>query len=296
MPLLSDFASPARFQVVRDGEFQHLGYLTSSLSAVLAVIGHERYLPELGENPRFTAVITTPKIAGQIPRCFAVAVSDTPLDAFFRVHLGYDADDRWGGYRGPTRIDPSAVVHPTAFVAERDVSIAAGVRVGPKATVLERTEIGAGSVLHPGVVVGTEGFEVRVLDGERMVVPHKGGARLGERVELQANSCVSRALFGGSTTLGDDTKTDNLVHIAHGCQVGQRVRIAASAMLAGSITVGDDVWIGPSAVLSSGLTVGDGASITLGAVVSRSVQAGERVSGHFAVSHRRWIDFVKSIR
>ena len=296
MPHLSDFESTARCRVVRDGAFEHLGYLTSPLSQVLAVIGHERYLSELGEDSRFSAVITTPEVADRIPKRFALAVSDAPLDAFFRVHLAYDADARWGGYRGPSRIDPSAVIHPTAFVAETDVSIGPGVRVGPNVTVLERTEIGEGSVLHPGVVVGTEGFEVRVLDGERMVVPHRGGTRLGRRVELQANSCVSRALFGGSTTVGDDTKTDNMVHIAHGCQVGQRVRIAASAMLAGSITVGDDVWIGPSAALSSGLTIGDGASITLGAVVSRSVPAGERVSGHFAVSHRKWINFVKSIR
>lgn len=296
MPRLSDFESTARFRVIRDGAFDHLGYLTSPLSQVLAVVGHERYLGELGENPRFSAVITTEEIADRIPAGFALAVTDQPLDAFFRVHLHYDADERWGGYRGPTRIDASATIHPTASIAERDVSIGPNVIIGPNVTVLERSEIGEGSVLHPGVVVGTEGFEVRVLDGERMVVPHRGGARLGRRVELQANSCVSRALFGGSTTVGDDTKTDNMVHIAHGCQVGERVRIAACAMLAGSITVGDDVWIGPSAVVSSGLTIGDGASITLGAVVSRSVPAGERVSGHFAVSHRKWINFVKSIR
>ena len=296
MPLLSEFEATAGLHVVRDGAFEHLGFLTSPLASVLAVIGHERYLPELGENPRFSAVITSPELADRVPDRYAIATSDDPIDAFFRVHLAYDDDSRWGGYRGPSRIHPTAVVHPAASVADNDVAIGPRTRIGPNATILERTEIGADCVIHAGVVVGTEGFEVRIIDGERMVVPHRGGARLGDRVELQANSCVSRSLFGGSTTVGDDTKTDNMVHIAHGCQIGRRVRIAAAAMLAGSITVGDDVWIGPSAALSSGLTIGDGASITLGAVVSKSVPPGERVSGHFAVAHRRWIEFVKSIR
>ena len=295
MPQLSEYESIAQLDVVRDGSFRHLGFLNSPLPDLLVVVGHERYLGELGDSPRFRAVITTPALAERIPSRFALALSEVPIEAFYRIHLAYD-HERWSGYRGPTRIDPTASVHPAAFVAEEDVAIGPGTRIGPNATVLERTEIGADCVIHAGVVVGTEGFEVRIIDGERMVVPHKGGTRLGDRVELQANSCVSRALFGGSTTVGDDTKTDNMVHIAHGCQVGSRVRIAACAMLAGSITVGDDVWIGPGAVLSSGLEIGDGASITLGAVVSKSVRAGERVSGHFAVPHRQWIEFVKSIR
>ncbi|MFT6397448.1 MAG: UDP-3-O-[3-hydroxymyristoyl] glucosamine N-acyltransferase [Bradymonadia bacterium] len=296
MPALNDFAEVANLTVVRDAEFSHLGYLTSPLSSVLGVIGHERYLAELGENPRFAAVIVPAALVDQVPKRFGVAISEDPLDSFFRLHLAYDEDDRWGGYRGPTKIDPSADVHPTAHVDEEDVLIGPNTVVGPKCTVLRRTEIGADCVLHPGVVVGTEGFEVRVVAGKRQVVPHRGGVILRDRVELQANSCVSRSLLGGSTCVGDDTKTDNLVHIAHDCQIGERVRIAASAMLAGSITVGDDVWIGPGAVISSGLTIGDRASITIGAVVSRSVPADTRVTGHFAIEHGKWMSFIKSVR
>ena len=125
---------------------------------------------------------------------------------------------------------------------------------------------------------------------------HAGGVRLGDRVELQANTCVDRAIFGGFTEIGEDTKCDNLVHIAHNVKIGRRCLLAAQAMIAGSVTIGDDVWIGPSAAVLSEITIGDGAYVTIGSVVTRNVAPGQHVTGNFAIDHDKFIVFLKTIR
>ena len=113
---------------------------------------------------------------------------------------------------------------------------------------------------------------------------------------MQANSAISRSIFGGFTQLGEETKLDNLVHVAHNVTIGRRCFLAACAMIAGSVIVGDDVWIGPGASISSGITIGDGANVTIGAVVTRNVPAGAHVSGNFAIDHDKFIAFLRSIR
>jgi len=96
--------------------------------------------------------------------------------------------------------------------------------------------------------------------------------------------------------VGDDTKTDNFVHIAHNVHLGRGCFLAAHAMVAGSVTMGDEVWIGPSAAISSEITIGSKANITIGAVVTRNVEPGQKVSGNFAIDHTRYMAFLKTIR
>jgi UDP-3-O-[3-hydroxymyristoyl] glucosamine N-acyltransferase len=115
-------------------------------------------------------------------------------------------------------------------------------------------------------------------------------------VELQANCCISKSVFGGFTEIGEDSKFDNMVHIAHNVKMGKRCFAAACAMIAGSVTIGDDVWIGPAAAITSEVDIGDKASITVGSVVSRNVAPGQKVTGNFAIDHDRFIEFIKSIR
>ena len=252
MPRLSEFSEAAHLDVVRDADFEHLGFLKSQLDNLVTVVSRERLLAQL-DSERFVAVITTPELAKRIPEHLGVATSEAPMDGFYRLHIAYDAPERYSGHRGATHIDPSAQVHPTAYVAEQDVWIGARTIVGPNANVLERAVIGEDCVLHPGTVITSEGYQVYDLDGKRMIVPHKGGTRLGDRVELQSNTIICRSMLGGFTTIGDDTKTDTLCHVAHECHVGARVRMAGSAVIAGSTTIADDVWVGPQTMISSGI-------------------------------------------
>ncbi|MCB9506254.1 MAG: hypothetical protein H6697_01150 [Myxococcales bacterium] len=295
---LHSFATPLGLTVVRDAAFANLGFLTSSLRDVVVPLRAPRYLDELvaRSDGAIVAVIAHPDVAEAIPSALGLAVATDPIDAFFRLHLLLDEPNRWGGRRGPTQIHPTAVVEPGAHVAASDVTIGAGTRVMAGAIVRERTEIGADCVIHSGAVLGSEGFEVRVIEGRRQVVPHLGGVRVGDRVDIMANTVVCRALFGGATSIGNDTKVDNLVHVAHDVQIGARCKVVASAMLGGSTWIGDDAWIGPNATVSNSLTIGAGAFVSLGAVVTRDVPPGARVSGNFAVDHDKLVRWLRTVR
>ena len=82
-------------------------------------------------------------------------------------------------------------------------------------------------------------------------------------------------------TVGRDTKFDNLCHVAHSVEIGERCLVAAGAVIAGSVTIGNDVWVGPKAVISSKISIGDRAFITLGSVVVQSVDADARGTSPF---------------
>jgi UDP-3-O-[3-hydroxymyristoyl] glucosamine N-acyltransferase len=295
--LLSDVARHGRYAVARDGPFTALGMMADARDGMVVFCEDERHIAACLENEAVAAVITTRSLAAAFPAPLAVGVAEDPRRAFHVLHnhLSDATDFYWRNFA--TEISAEAQVHPRAFVAQQNVRIGPGTVIEPHATILERCIIGRDVIVRAGATIGTEGFEFKHLrSGEVLAVRHAGGVRLGDRVEIQANCALSRALFGGFTELGEDTKLDNLVHVAHAARVGRRCFIAANAMLAGSVTIGDDVWIGPGSAISNQVTIGDGASVTIGAVVTRNVAAGERVSGNFALPHDRFLAFLRSIR
>ena len=148
-----------------------------------------------------------------------------------------------------------------------------------------------------GVVLGTEGYEVSSQNGRYRIIPHAGKVILEDGVQLEANTAVSKGLFPSrNTILSEEVTVDNLVHIAHGVQIGKRTKVAAQAMIAGSVTIGENVWIGPGVSISSEVTIGDQAAITIGSVVTKDVLPGKRVSGNFAIDHQKFLSFLRSIR
>lgn len=292
---LRDLPTHLGVDVARDGAFASLGFVSYATEGLLVFLESDRYLDELARNPRVTAVLTTRQLAELIPERVAVGVCERPRSTFYAFHgVLAETDFYWKDFE--TEIHPSARVHARAFVAERNVRIGPDCVIEPNATILERAILDEGVVVRAGSVVGSEGFQF-VTDGDALLpVKHVGGVHLARGVELQACTCVDLAVFGGFTEVGELTKTDNRVHIAHNCRLGKRNRLAAAAMLAGSVTSGDDVWFGPSCAISDGVTIGTGAAISIGAVVTRDVAARAKVSGNFAVDHARFIAHMRAIR
>jgi len=282
--------------VGNDVEFESVGTLKHQAPHMLSFIEGEKYIPTLKKNGNIRAVITSRQLAPLLENDCAVLIADNPRRAFFLLHnaLAEKSDFYWQDF--PSEISSEAQIHPTAYIAPRNVRIGRGTVVEPHVTILERTVIGEDVILRAGCTVGSQGFEFKRIDGNVLNVAHAGGVRLGDRVEIQANCALSRSIYGRFTQLGNDTKLDNLVHIAHHDEIGERCFIAASAMIAGSVTIGNDVWIGPGACISNEITIGDNASITIGAVVTRDVQPGDKVSGNFAIDHDKFIAFIRSIR
>ena len=293
---LSEIANKIPVEIVRDGEFESLGLMTYDNPRQLGYIEDAKYLPALVTKPNVACVIGTQDLASLVPQRIGLAVSEIPRKAFFEIHnyLAQNTDFYWKSF--DTKIAGTARIHPTAYVAQKNVRIGQRCEVGPNASILENSILKSDVIIRAGSVIGTEGFEFERIGEETMRVVHAGGVSIHRRVEIQANCCVSKAVFGGFTKIGEDTKLDNLVHVAHGVVIGKRCLLAACAMIAGSVTIGDDVWVGPSASISSEVVIGDGALVTIGSVVTKDVAPGQRVTGNFAIDHDRFIEFLKTIR
>jgi UDP-3-O-[3-hydroxymyristoyl] glucosamine N-acyltransferase len=182
-------------------------------------------------------------------------------------------------------------IHPTAVIGE-GTTIGAGTRVGAGAVIGRNVTIGEGGlihsrvtiydgvtigkrvVLHAGCVIGADGFGF-VWTGDRyQKFPQVGTVRLGDDVEIGANTTIDRAALG-VTEIGNGVKMDNLVHIGHNCRIGDHVVIAAQTGLSGQVVVeeraviGGQVGIGDKARIETGATLGSGCGILTSKVVRR---------------------------
>lgn len=139
-------------------------------------------------------------------------------------------------------IGRNCCIGPGAHIGA-SVSIGEGTVIHSHVTLYDGVQIGARVILHAGCVIGADGFGFALSDGRYEKFPQVGSVRIEDDVEIGANCCIDRAALG-VTRIGTGTKLDNLVHIAHNCDVGNHVVIAAQTGFAGGVTVGDYAVIG----------------------------------------------------
>lgn len=293
---LSELASVAAISVVNEGEFESLGLVEHQNPAMLVALFDEDYLNKVLGNSDTSCVITTSELVGRLPASLGIGICENPQKAFYQAHLHLLRRTSFYWKEFNTQVAPDVQIHGTACVASRNVVIGEGTDVGPGAVILEKTLIGKGCIIGPNAVLGGEGYEPKWVGNEHLVIPHAGGVRLHDGVTVQANTHVSRALYSGCTEVGEGTLIGAHVDIAHNVKIGRNCEIAPCAKICGSAILDDDIWVGPNATVSSLVHIATGGRISLGAVVTRDVQAGECVSGNFAISHSRFIEFIRSIR
>jgi UDP-3-O-[3-hydroxymyristoyl] glucosamine N-acyltransferase len=136
-----------------------------------------------------------------------------------------------------------------------------------------------------GARVGMDGFAWVAGPHGHQRVPHHGPCRVGSDVEIGANATVDRGSLG-ATEIGDGTKIDNLVHVAHNVRIGHRCMIMAQVGIAGTTTIDDDVQIGGQAGLAGQLHVGARARLAAQAGIIGDVPDAATVSGYPARDHR----------
>jgi UDP-3-O-[3-hydroxymyristoyl] glucosamine N-acyltransferase len=195
------------------------------------------------------------------------------------------------------KVDPAASIGPGCVVCQ-GASIEAGVVLIANVYLGKDALIAADTVLHPGVVigdrctigkhclifanavVGADGFGFLTATDDRPVtkVPQIGTVEIGDEVEIGACSTIDRAKFG-VTRIGNRTKIDNQVHIAHNCIVGEDVLLCGRTTLGGSVTIGDRTMVGGAVVLNDQAVVGSDAKIAGGSIVLDEIPAGEAVLG-----------------
>lgn len=191
-----------------------------------------------------------------------------------------------------------AVIDEGARVGAR-TEIGAGSYVGPEViigadcllyqnvTLYQGTRIGARVLLHAGVVIGADGFGF-TRDAERQLkIPQVGGVRLGDDVEIGANSCVDRGTLS-ETVIGSGTKIDNLVQIGHNCRIGRNCTICALCGLSGSTVLEDGVIMGGQVGMAGHQLIGVGTMIAAKTGVHGDLPAGSMVAGTPHMDIRIW--------
>jgi len=175
-----------------------------------------------------------------------------------------DGDASVGAYcviEAGARVGPRCKIYPFCYVGA-DCVLEADVVLYPHVVLYRDVTIGARSVIHSGAVLGSDGFGYVWNGKERVKVPQAGRVVVGAKVEIGANSTVDRAT-AGATSVGDGSKIDNLVQIAHNVSVGEHAAIAAHTGISGSSKIGDRVTMGGNVGIADHVTIAS--DVVLGA-------------------------------
>ena len=289
-----------------------LAPLDSADAGSLAFVAQARYASQLAST-QAACVILAPALAEQGRARGAVIVSDEPYLYFARLTQWWAARLRRAVVPG---VHPSAVVEPGAQIdASASIGamafIAAGAVVGPgvvvgpqcsigptavigaqtrlaaRVTLGENCRIGARGILHSGVVVGADGFGFAPTgkgdtseSGRWEKIEQLGAVRIGDDVEIGANSCVDRGALD-DTVIDDGVKLDNLVQVGHNVHIGAHCAMAGCVGIAGSARIGRHCTAGGGAIILGHLTLVDHVHITAATVVTRSILKPGQYSGLF---------------
>lgn len=267
----------------------------------LTFIRDERFVKKWVEGRAGAALVSrelqVPPFDDSARAIIVVDDADQAMITLLERIAAVQADNPEPGVHETAVIDDSAEVDPTATVGPRCV-VGAGARVGPRTVLHSGVTLGAGvevgsgctlhphvvlqpgttvgreCTLHPGVVIGADGFGYRPApDGNGIVkIPHIGGVRIGDGVEIGANTAIDRGKFG-DTTIGDGTKIDNLVQIGHNCTVGRFVIICGACAIGGSTTIGDGATLAGACMIADNVTIAPGAKLGGAAQVPGDIDA-----------------------
>ena len=282
----------------------------------LAFFDNPKYLDALRAT-RALACFVSERFASQVPKSTIALVTEAPMRAFASVLSRlYPEAIAPGSCFGSNGISPGAFVHPEArletnvivdpgAVIGPGVEIGSGSAVGPNVVIGAQVRIGRDCligpgarianalignrvIIHAGAAIGQDGFGFAVDGRGHMKVPQIGRVIIQDDVEIGANSTVDRGMMR-DTVIGEGTKIDNLVQIAHNVQIGRHCLIAAQAGISGSTEFGDFVSVGGQAGFAGHLIVGSGAQIAGQAGVIADVPAKARLGGTPARAFRDWL-------
>lgn len=183
-------------------------------------------------------------------------------------------------------------IHDTAQIYE-GAEIGDNVQIGPHTVIYGCVQIGDNVKIGANNTIGSEGYGyVKDENGKLVKFPHVAGVRIKSDVEIGNNTCIDRGSLS-DTVIGEGTKVDNLVHIAHNVKIGKNCHIIATAIISGSVEIGDDVWIAPNSTIREHLSIGKKSLIGLGSVVTKSVGEDQVISGFPAMPFKKMVENFK---
>lgn len=279
-------------------------------------------------TPQCLSFLSSPKYVNQLADCQAGAVLIHPkqVEAFAgnklivaNPYIAYAQASQFfakpkppAGERHPTAIvHPSATLHPSVYlgpyvVIEANCQLEEGVRVEahsyvgpnchlgantrlhPRVTLYSDVTTGAECILHSGCVIGSDGFGNAPTGADWLKIAQLGGVVLGDKVEVGANTTIDCGALG-DTLVHRDVKLDNLIHLAHNCEIGAHTAMASQVGISGSTKVGKNCMLGGQSGFAGHLTIADNVNFTGKSMVTGSIkEAGTYSSGTSILPNAAW--------
>jgi UDP-3-O-[3-hydroxymyristoyl] glucosamine N-acyltransferase len=275
--------------------------------ANLSFLSHPKYLNKLAASAAACVIVSPAMKDAALVRGACIVVAD-PYRYFARV------TQLWKRHHEPqeaARIHPSAAIDPSAQLGEgvsvaafvciaagavigagarlgehcvigREARVGAQSRLAARVTLGERCQLGERCILHAGVVIGSDGFGFAPHAGRWEKIEQLGAVRIGNDVEIGANTCIDRGALG-DTVIEDGVKLDNLIQIGHNVHVGQHTAMAGCVGVAGSAQIGAHCTIGGGAVVLGHLRLADHVNVSASSVVTRSILKPGHYTGFFPI-------------
>lgn len=262
---------------------------------------YDRKSKEKAAAMKAKACVTTEDLKQFVPEGVIVLISDNPKVAFIKLNeFMYTERKPAAGIDGSAKIAVSAKIgtgcHIGANVVigenveigdnctiEPNVVIAQGCKIGHDCRIgcnasIAYSVIGNNCYIYTGARIGFDGFGFQLMGGQHHRIPQLGRVIIGNDVEIGANTCVDRGALD-DTVIGDGSRIDNLVQIAHNDKLGHGCVIVAQVGIAGSCTLGDYVVLGGQVGLADHLNIGSGAQVGAQSGAMRDIEAGTVVMG-----------------
>jgi len=306
-----------------DRRIDNIAPLDAAGPSDIAFLDNAEYLDELA-GTRAAACLLTPRFEAAAPDRLAVLVTQQPYGAFVAVARAlfptalqpsslFGASGRTAGAQvhpsarieAGVIIDPLAVIGPGAEIGTGTL-IATGAVIGPRVAVGRHCAIGAGVtlqhaligdrvIIHPGARIGQDGFGYLPSPQGHQKIPQTRRVIIQDDVEIGANTTIDRGATR-DTVVGEGSKIDNLVQIAHNVVIGRHCLIASQTGISGSATVGDFVMMGGQVGLADHVSVGAGAMLGAQSGLMADVPAGARWIGYPALPVREWWKMIAALR
>lgn len=275
----------------------------------LSFLANPKYRGQLGQT-RASAVVAAADALVDAP-C-AVLIARNPYAEFARIAARFEPRPSYppgvhpsavvapdaliaaGAHIGPfvsigarSRVEAGAVVGPHCVIGE-DCVVGAGTQLLARVTLVTRVRLGQRVLIHPGAVLGADGFGLAMDRGHWTKVPQLGGVAIGDDCEIGANTTIDRGALG-DTVLDEDVRLDNQIQIGHNVHIGAHTAMAGCSAVAGSARIGRYCLIGGGAGVLGHLSVCDKVTITAMSLVTHSIrEPGEYSSGTPLMDNRDW--------
>ena len=286
-----------------------VGTLSSATAEQLSFLANPRYRGHLGGTAAGVVVLHADEADA---RTGTALLARDPYVAFAKIAALFERKPvRTAGIHPTAVVDASAQVDPAAHVGPH-VSIGArsrigaGASIGPgcvigddcevgegcelvaRVTLVTRVRLGRRVLVHPGAVLGADGFGIAMDRGHWIKVPQLGGVLVGDDCEIGANTTIDRGALG-DTVLEEDVRLDNQIQVGHNVRIGAHTAMAGCSAVAGSASIGRHCLVGGGAGILGHLEVCDRVVITAMSLVTHSIrEPGEYSSGTPLMDNRSW--------